>query len=116
MEGTKLHELNELGQSVWLDFVQRSLIRSGDLQDYVELGASGITSNPAIFEKAISKSTDYDEQMEGLAEQGKTPQEIYEALTVDDARLADDVLRPVFDRTERHGWFLQPRSRASSCA
>lgn len=99
MEGTKLHELNQLGQSVWLDFVQRSLIRSGDLQDYVELGASGITSNPAIFEKAISKSSDYDEQMGKLAEQGKTPSEIYEALTVEDARLADDVLRPIFDRT-----------------
>jgi len=100
MEGTKIHELNELGQSVWLDFVQRSLIRSGDLQDYVELGLSGITSNPAIFEKAISKSTDYDDQMEQLAEEGKNPQEIYEALTVEDARLADDVLRPVFDRSE----------------
>jgi len=100
MEGTKIHELNELGQSAWLDFVQRSLIRSGDLQDYVELGLSGITSNPAIFEKAISKSTDYDDQMEQLAEEGKTPQEIYEALTVQDTRLADDVLRPVFDRSQ----------------
>jgi transaldolase len=100
MEGTKIHELNELGQSAWLDFVQRSLIRSGDLQDYVELGLSGITSNPAIFEKAISKSTDYDDQMEQLAEESKTPQEIYEALTVEDARLADDVLRPVFDRSQ----------------
>jgi transaldolase len=99
MEGTKIHELNQLGQSAWLDFVQRSLIRSGDLQDYVELGLSGITSNPAIFEKAISKSTDYDDQMQELAEEGKTPQEIYEALTVEDARLADDVLRPVFDRS-----------------
>jgi len=100
MEGTKIHELNKLGQSAWLDFIQRSLIRSGDLQDYVELGLSGITSNPAIFEKAISKSTDYDEQMEQLAEEGKTPQEIYEALTVEDARLATDVLRPVFDQSK----------------
>lgn len=99
MEGTKIQELNQYGQSVWLDFVQRSLIRSGDLQDFVELGASGITSNPALFEKAISKSSDYDDQMLRLAEEGKTPAEIYEALTVEDARLADDVLRPIFDRT-----------------
>ncbi|HJS19946.1 MAG TPA: transaldolase, partial [Anaerolineales bacterium] len=99
MAGTKIHELNVLGQSVWLDFIQRSLIQSGDLLDYVELGLSGITSNPAIFEKAISDSTDYDQQMEELAEAGKTPQEIYEALTVEDARRAADVLRPVFDQT-----------------
>ena len=99
MEETKIQKLNELGQSVWLDFIQRSLIRSGDLLDYVEQGLSGVTSNPAIFEKAISESSDYDEQMEQLAEAGKSPAEIYEALTVEDARLAADVLRPAFDRT-----------------
>ena len=99
MERTKIHELNALGQSIWLDFIQRSLIRSGDLLDYVEQGVSGVTSNPAIFEKAITESTDYDEQMERLAKEGKSPQEIYEALTVEDARLAADLFRPVFDRT-----------------
>lgn len=96
---TKLHELSALGQSIWLDFTQRSLIRSGDLQDYVEKGATGVTSNPAIFGKAIGDSNDYDDQMEQLATDGKTPQEIYEALTVEDARLAADVLRPVYERT-----------------
>ena len=99
MERTKIHELNALGQSVWLDFIQRSLIRSGDLLDYVEQGLSGITSNPAIFEKAIAESSDYDEQMEKLAEASKSPEEIYEALTVEDAHLALDVLYPVFDRS-----------------
>ena len=97
---TKLHELAELGQSVWLDFTQRSLIRSGDLLDYVEKGVSGVTSNPAIFEKAIDESNDYDEQIEQLAEQGKSPQEIYEALTVEDAREATEVLRPVFEQSK----------------
>lgn len=96
---TDLHELSELGQSVWLDFTQRSLIRSGDLQDYVEKGATGVTSNPAIFEKAIADSNDYDEQMAQLAEAGKSPDQIYEALTVEDAREATDVLRPIYDRT-----------------
>jgi transaldolase len=100
MTDTKLHQLRALGQSVWLDFTQRSLIRSGDLLDYVEMGASGVTSNPAIFEKAIADSSDYDEQMEQLAEAGKTPEEIYESLTVEDARLAADILRPVFDQSK----------------
>lgn len=99
MTKTRLHELSALGQSVWLDFTQRSLIRSGDLQDYVEKGATGITSNPAIFETAISESSDYDEQMEKLAHEGKSAAEIYEALTVEDARLAADVLEPVFVRS-----------------
>ena len=99
MVRTDLHELSALGQSVWLDFTQRSLIRSGDLQDYIEKGASGITSNPAIFEKAIADSNDYDEQMAQLAEVGKPPEEIYEALTVKDAREATDVLRPIYDKT-----------------
>ena len=106
MAGTKLHELSKLGQSVWLDFIQRSLIRSGDLLDYVEQGLSGITSNPAIFEKAISQSSEYDAQMEQLAVAGKSAQEIYEALTVEDARLAADVLRPVFDRTHGNDGFF----------
>ena len=100
MENNKIEELNRLGQSVWLDFIQRSLIRSGDLLDYVEMGLSGVTSNPAIFEKAIDESRDYDEQMAQLAEEGKSPAEIYEALTVEDARMAADVLRPVFDRSD----------------
>jgi transaldolase len=100
MTATKLHELNALGQSVWLDFTQRSLIRSGDLLDYVEQGVSGVTSNPAIFEKAIAESNDYDEQMSRLAEEAKTPAEIYEALTVEDARQATDVLRPVFEQSK----------------
>ena len=100
MERTKIHELNALGQSIWLDYIQRSLIQSGDLLDYVEQGLSGITSNPAIFQKAIAESTDYDEQMEKLAENGKSPEEIYEALTIEDARLAADILRPVFDQSK----------------
>ena len=100
MTGNKLQELYALGQSVWLDFTQRSLIRSGDLQDYVEKGVTGVTSNPAIFEKAIAESNDYDEQMGKLAEESKSSKEIFEVLTVEDAREATDVLRPVFDRSE----------------
>ena len=106
MAGTKIEKLAELGQSVWLDFIQRSLIQSGDLLDYVEKGLSGVTSNPAIFEKAISSGSEYDSQLEELAKEGKSPQEIYEALTVEDARQAADVLLPVFEATNGQDGFF----------
>src|ERR1044071_5866539 len=106
MAKTKLQELSDLGQSVWLDFIQRSLIQSGDLLDYVEQGVSGITSNPTIFKKAISEGKEYDEQMESLAQEGRSAPETYEQLILEDARLAADVLRPVFERTNhRDGYF-----------
>lgn len=106
MAETKLHELARLGQSVWLDFIRRSLIQSGDLLDYTEQGVSGVTSNPAIFAEAISGGSEYDAKMEQLAKEGKSAQAIYEALTVEDAQLGTDVLRPIFDRTNgRDGFF-----------
>lgn len=106
MTQSKLHELSELGQAVWLDFIDRSLIQSGDLLDYVEQGITGVTSNPAIFAKAITDGSEYDDQMEALAQQGKSAEEIYEELTLEDARLAADVLRPIFDKTQgRNGFF-----------
>jgi transaldolase len=99
MTRTKLHTLADAGQSVWLDYIQRSLITSGGLQTYIDKGLRGITSNPSLFEKAITESNDYDAQIEELALQGKSPQEIYEQLVVEDARMAADVLRPGFDGT-----------------
>lgn len=100
MTKTKLHTLADVGQSAWLDYIQRSLITSGGLQSYIEKGLRGITSNPSLFEEAIVDSHDYDEQIQQLALQEKSAQEIYEELTVEDARMAADVLRPVFDETE----------------
>jgi transaldolase len=100
MNHTKLHALAEVGQSVWLDYIQRSLITSGGLQTYIDKGLRGITSNPSLFEEAIADSHDYDEQIQSLALEQKTPLEIYEELTVQDARMAADVLRPVFDKTD----------------
>ena len=106
MTRTKLHELAELGQSVWLDYMHRSLINSSGLRAYVDKGLSGITSNPAIFEKAITESNLYDGQIHELALEGKSAQEIYEELTFEDCRRAADVLRPVYDRTEgKDGYF-----------
>lgn len=98
---TKLHNLYDLGQAIWLDYIRRSFIESGDLQAKIDQGVVGITSNPSIFEKAIAGSADYDDDLTGLIEQGKSVDEIYEALAIDDIGQAADLLRPVYDATER---------------
>src|SRR5262245_51196429 len=100
MNRTKLHELADLGQSAWLDYMHRSLINSSELRSYVEKGLRGITSNPTIYEKAISESNLYDGQIHELTSEGKSPQEIYEELMFEDCRRASDILRPVYDRTD----------------
>ncbi len=69
---TKLHELAELGQSIWLDYISRSLMASGELQKLVDQGLRGVTSNPSIFEKAIAGSADYDEDLNRLVRDGKS--------------------------------------------
>jgi transaldolase/glucose-6-phosphate isomerase len=89
--------LNELGQSAWLDLIGRKLIESGELKRMVdEDGVRGVTANPAIFEKAIVESTDYDDALERMAQTGRSPLEIYEALAVADVRAGCDVLLPLF--------------------
>ena len=60
---TKIHELAQLGQSIWYDNIRRALLDSGELENLIEAGVSGVTSNPTIFEKAIAGSTDYDDAM-----------------------------------------------------
>ncbi len=94
-----IKDLNRLGQSIWLDFIRRSLIDSGELEALIARGVSGITSNPTIFEKAIAGSADYDEALKELAEEGKTNEEIYLALALDDIRRAADLLRPAWERS-----------------
>ncbi len=95
-----LRALREAGQSVWLDYIHRGILRSGELRRLMEEdGIAGVTSNPTIFERAISGSTDYDEALEALVKAGKSTDEIYDALIVEDIRGACDVLRPVFDAT-----------------
>ena len=97
---TKMHELTKLGQSVWLDYILRSFTESGGLGKLVEQGLRGETSNPTIFDNAISKSTDYDEDMRLLARAGASVDEIYEALAIDDIRHACDVFRPIYDQSQ----------------
>jgi transaldolase / glucose-6-phosphate isomerase len=96
---TKLHALAEQGQAIWYDYIRRSLITSGELEALVDEGLRGVTSNPSIFEKAIVGSADYDDDLHRLVEAGKSVEEIYEALVLDDIRGAADILRPVYEQT-----------------
>jgi transaldolase len=96
-----LLKLITCGQSYWLDNLTRAMIMSGDLERRVrEEGLRGVTSNPAIFHKAIAGSEDYDSQIRELASAGKDVAEIYEKLVVADVRDACDVLRPVYDASQ----------------
>lgn len=96
-----LLQLRERGQSVWLDYIRRHLITSGDLRHLVKSdGLGGVTSNPAIFEKAIAGSSDYREALQRLAAHGGCdPKAAYESLAIEDVRAAADVLREVYDST-----------------
>ena len=96
---TKLDDLAKLGQSVWLDFISRSIIDSGELQKWVDAGLRGMTSNPTIFEKAISGSHDYDAAFKALTETGKNEEQIYTELVTTDIRQAADILLPVYERS-----------------
>src|SRR5262249_46677434 len=96
-----LSELAKVGQSVWFDQMERRLVTSGELQRMIdEDDLRGLTSNPTIFDKAISGSNDYDAQLRGLAGQNKSAQEIYDELTIEDIGKAADVFRPVNDKTK----------------
>ncbi|NOZ27007.1 MAG: bifunctional transaldolase/phosoglucose isomerase [Chloroflexi bacterium] len=96
-----LRRLRELGQSVWYDNIQRGLITSGELKRLIEEdGILGVTSNPTIFQRAIADSADYDEALKELALAGRSTLEIYEALAIEDIRMAADLLRPVYQQTD----------------
>src|SRR5205807_141320 len=97
----RLAALTTAGTSVWLDQIRRSLIEGGELQRLIdEYSLRGVTSNPAIFEKAILGSADYDDELRSMAEQGMGPREIYEAIAIGDVQLAADVLRPRYDELD----------------
>jgi transaldolase/glucose-6-phosphate isomerase len=96
-----LLELIQYGQSYWLDNLTRTMIRNGALKQRVDTqGLRGVTSNPAIFNKAISSSGDYDEQIARLVHEGRSIQDIYERLVVTDVQDACDILRPVYDASD----------------
>src|SRR2546429_1712095 len=95
-----LRELHELGQSLWLDNIRRQLITSGGLAKLRDEGVSGVTSNPTIFDKAVSGSSDYDEALVRLVGEDKDPDDILWELMLEDIRAAADVFRPVYDQTK----------------
>jgi transaldolase len=102
-----LLELKALGQSVWLDDIDRGQLRSGQFGRLVdEDGLAGATGNPTIFEHAITHDTTYDEQMRQLFQENKGPKEIYEALAITDERTVADLLRPLYERTNGQDGFV----------
>lgn len=99
-QNERLAKLTAAGTSVWLDMIRRGMIESGELQRLVEEDSlRGVTSNPAILEKAILGSSDYDAHLEQLAKEGKSGREVYRYMAITDIQMAADVLRPVYDET-----------------
>ncbi len=97
----KLHEIEALGQSIWIDNISRQLLEDGIMARLVkEDGISGVTSNPTIFEKAMGHSDRYDDAFREIIDETQDPQEIFERLAYRDIQDAADLLRPVFERTE----------------
>ncbi|HVS06178.1 MAG TPA: bifunctional transaldolase/phosoglucose isomerase [Candidatus Dormibacteraeota bacterium] len=107
MAKNPLFELYEAGTSVWLDYIRRSLMTSGELKRMIEEDAVvGMTSNPTIFEKAIGGSSDYDDALRTLVEAGSPDEEIMLSLIVEDIQMAADVLKPVYDQTKHKDGYV----------
>jgi transaldolase/glucose-6-phosphate isomerase len=105
----RLKQLERCGQSLWLDYLSRDLIEKGKLLTLVRRdGVKGVTSNPSIFEKAIAESDEYANALKECqaAQSGHSVSEIYEDLAIADIRAAADVLRPVYDQTERRDGYV----------
>lgn len=103
-----LRSLSESGQSVWLDYIQRKLLATGELERLVEEdGVTGVTSNPAIFEKAVADSDDYDDVTARMGREGSAdPKAVYEAIAMRDIREAADVLQSVYRETGRRDGYV----------
>ena len=94
-------KMNQIGQSIWYDNIERKLLEDGTLSGMVLRGEiKGITSNPSIFNQAISQSSDYDQEIQSLAGKGMTRQDIYEQLVVSDIQKAADLFRPLYEETD----------------
>ncbi|HUA19598.1 MAG TPA: bifunctional transaldolase/phosoglucose isomerase [Bryobacteraceae bacterium] len=103
-----LRELTKYGQSIWLDYIRRSLIADGELKHLIDQdGLGGVTSNPAIFEKAITGSTDYTDALLELQKRKELDaMGIYEILAIQDIQDAADILRPVYERTHKRDGYV----------
>ena len=103
---TKIYEISKYGQSIWYDNIRRAMLRSGELQNLINQGVSGVTSNPSIFEKAIVGSNDYDTAIRTLVDQGLDKNSIYESLVIEDIRAAADVLLPIYNQTNAEDGYI----------
>jgi len=102
-----LLQLQKAGQSVWLDFITRRFMSEGKLSKLIqEDGLRGVTSNPTIFEKAVTGGPDYDDTIRKALSAGKEPSAIFEALAVEDIQKACDAFRPVYDKTQGEDGFV----------
>ncbi len=107
MKDNPLKQLGRLGQSIWLDYIRRSLITGGELKRLIdEDGLRGMTSNPSIFEKAIAGSTDYEQTLNALASRNLDAKSVYERLAVRDIQDAADLLRPVYEQTKKRDGYV----------
>ncbi|MGE5425229.1 MAG: transaldolase [Syntrophothermus sp.] len=98
-----LLKVKQMGQSIWLDYISRDILQHGKIERMIiEDALSGMTSNPAIFEKAIGSSDLYDDDIHSLADSGKSPQEIYETIAIQDVQHAADLFTLVYNET--NGW------------
>jgi transaldolase/transaldolase/glucose-6-phosphate isomerase len=98
METSKVKKIHDFGQSIWLDFIDRDIINSGRLQKLIdEDGVRGVTSNPAIFEKAISSSSDYDQDIIRIAQDTKDFEDVFYQLAIKDIQRAADLFKPVYE-------------------
>src|ERR1700733_13204890 len=105
MKATK--ELHDLGQSLWLDNITRDLLDNGTLKRYIdELSVTGLTSNPTIFEHAISKSKSYDKEIGRLLSTGLSGEELFFELAVQDLTRAADLFASIYDRTAGNDGFF----------
>lgn len=94
-----VREAQRLGQSIWYDNIRRGLIDSGELQRLIDMGVTGLTSNPTIFEKAIAGSTDYDSALLEIAQARQSMDDVFEALALRDIQDAADLLRPIYEKS-----------------
>ncbi len=105
-EKNTLHQLLAQGQSPWIDNITRAMLTGGTLQELIDKGIVGLTSNPTIFQKAIGGSADYDDELRQLVRDSKSVSEIYDGLVLDDIRSAATILRQVYDSSNGHDGFV----------
>lgn len=103
---TKINEISTYGQSIWYDNIRRAMLKSGELQNLINQGVTGVTSNPSIFEKAIVGSNDYDIAISALVKKGLDLNSIYESLVIEDIQAAADALLPIYNQTNAKDGYI----------